>query len=73
MKRELFRLFILLYIIGLFQRGIMMSGSALSPWAMSRDSVKYTRQVARELNCPTDDNRALIECLRNRYGHYILI
>ncbi|XP_022670080.1 neuroligin-1-like isoform X3 [Varroa destructor] len=51
---------------GLFQRGIMMSGSALSPWAMSRDSVKYTRQVAKELNCPTDDNRALIECLRNR-------
>ncbi|OQR69015.1 neuroligin-2-like [Tropilaelaps mercedesae] len=51
---------------GLFQRGIMMSGSALSPWAMSRDSVKYTRQVAKELDCPIDDNRQLIECLKNR-------
>lgn len=44
-----------------------MSGSALSPWAIARDSVKYTRQVAKELDCPVEDNRALIECFKNRY------
>ena len=43
-----------------------MSGSALSPWAIARDSVKYTRRVAKELDCPVEDNRALIECLKNR-------
>ncbi|XP_022663617.1 neuroligin-1-like [Varroa destructor] len=51
---------------GLFQRVILMSGSALSPWAMARDSVKYTRLIAHELNCPVDDNRALIDCLKSR-------
>ena len=34
---------------GLFQRAILMSGSAVSQWALTWDPVKYTVQV-RQLN-----------------------
>ncbi|XP_028966562.1 neuroligin-4, X-linked-like [Galendromus occidentalis] len=57
---------------GLIQRAILMSGSALSPWAMARDSVKYTKLIATELNCPLEDNRALIECLKSRSAEDIV-
>ncbi|GFY61682.1 neuroligin-2 [Trichonephila inaurata madagascariensis] len=51
---------------GLFQRAIMQSGSALSPWAIARNSLVYTRQIAKSLKCPTEDSAVLVECLRQR-------
>ncbi|PRD36347.1 UNVERIFIED_CONTAM: nlg-1 [Trichonephila clavipes] len=51
---------------GLFQRAIMQSGSALSPWAIARNSLVYTRQIAKNLKCPTEDSAVLVECLRQR-------
>ncbi|GFQ85285.1 neuroligin-4, X-linked [Trichonephila clavata] len=51
---------------GLFQRAIMMSGSALSPWAVARDANYYAQQIARTLGCPTDQPATLLECLRER-------
>ncbi|CAL1267457.1 unnamed protein product [Larinioides sclopetarius] len=51
---------------GLFQRAILQSGSALSPWAIARDALTYTRQVASHLKCPTKDSTALIACLGKR-------
>lgn len=53
-------------IAGLFQRAIMMSGSALSPWALARDAPTHTLHVARALDCPTEDSHGLVECLRVR-------
>lgn len=29
-----------------------MSGSALSPWAIARDTDIYAKQLAQSLNCP---------------------
>ncbi|KAG8196300.1 hypothetical protein JTE90_023852 [Oedothorax gibbosus] len=55
-----------LFPAGLFQRAIMMSGSALSPWALARDADIYAQQIARTLGCPTDQPSSLLECLRER-------
>ncbi|XP_070388307.1 neuroligin-4, Y-linked-like isoform X2 [Dermacentor albipictus] len=52
---------------GLFQRAVMMSGSALSPWAIARDAVRYARHVGRALGCPeSGTGAALGDCLRHR-------
>ncbi|XP_071033569.1 neuroligin-4, X-linked-like isoform X2 [Parasteatoda tepidariorum] len=51
---------------GLFQRAILQSGSAFSPWALARDSATHTRYLASVLDCPTRDNTALVECIRQR-------
>ncbi|XP_055936157.1 neuroligin-4, X-linked-like isoform X3 [Argiope bruennichi] len=51
---------------GLFQRAIMQSGSAFSPWALARDAATFTRYLASVLDCPTRDNTALVDCIRQR-------
>ncbi|XP_023316148.1 neuroligin-1 [Trichogramma pretiosum] len=49
----------------LFHRGVLMSGSALSPWALIRGAANYATQVAKNLNCSTTgDSQALLTCLR---------
>ncbi|KAI8430422.1 hypothetical protein MSG28_000699 [Choristoneura fumiferana] len=49
---------------GLFNRAILMSGSALSDWALTKDPTQYTLQVAQSLGCnPTSKN--LMLCLQN--------
>ncbi|XP_028968576.1 neuroligin-4, X-linked [Galendromus occidentalis] len=50
----------------LFKRGVMMSGSALSPWAVARDAALYAKQVGRHLGCPVSEAAAFVECLRHR-------
>ncbi|KAG8321950.1 neurexin protein binding [Homalodisca vitripennis] len=54
----------------LFQRAILMSGSALCPWALVREPARYTRQVARHVGCPADIQ--LLQCLRERPLELIL-
>ncbi|KAG7205917.1 hypothetical protein KM043_007844 [Ampulex compressa] len=51
----------------LFHRGVLMSGSALSPWALVRGAANYAMQVARYLNCSSvaSDPQALLKCLRD--------
>ncbi|KAJ2944056.1 hypothetical protein O0L34_g8390 [Tuta absoluta] len=50
---------------GLFHRAILMSGSALSNWAITRDPTQYTLQVAQGLSCnPIAKN--LMSCLQNK-------
>ncbi|XP_023246334.1 neuroligin-4, Y-linked [Copidosoma floridanum] len=50
----------------LFHRGILMSGSALSPWALIRGAANYATQVAKSLNCSVTaaDPQVLVNCLR---------
>ncbi|KAL7301374.1 hypothetical protein TKK_0005820 [Trichogramma kaykai] len=49
----------------LFHRGVLMSGSALSPWALIRGAANYATQVAKNLNCSTTgDSQTLLTCLR---------
>ena len=53
---------------GLFHRAIVMSGSALSPWATSQSNVKSAREVAEYLSCPSDVKKysQMVECLRKQ-------
>lgn len=51
----------------LFHRAVLMSGSALSPWALVRDPGRYAAQVAAHVNCsPELPHQHLMRCLRER-------
>ncbi|KAK6633555.1 hypothetical protein RUM44_004162 [Polyplax serrata] len=52
---------------GLFHKAILMSGTALSDWAVTRNPLQYTIQVAEALNCPlVEENDELSNCLRRK-------
>ncbi|XP_015792700.1 neuroligin-4, X-linked-like isoform X1 [Tetranychus urticae] len=53
---------------GLFQRAIMSSGSALSPFSMATDSIKYSKILADRVGCTSDNNKntVLLNCLRKK-------
>lgn len=53
---------------GLFHRAILMSGSALSPWATTQNNIKSAREVAEYLGCPTEVKKytQMVECLRKQ-------
>ncbi|KAK3916938.1 Neuroligin-3, partial [Frankliniella fusca] len=48
----------------LFRRAVLMSGTALSDWALTPSPLQYTIQVAEGLNCPLSDE--LAACLRRK-------
>ena len=52
----------------LFQRAVLLSGSALSPWAISHDYRRYTNDLAKAVKCPPLDasNVNLMRCLRGK-------
>ncbi|KRK05633.1 uncharacterized protein Dyak_GE29173, partial [Drosophila yakuba] len=41
---------------GLFHRAILMSGSAMSDWAASNQSLQLTMQIAHALECPLNEH-----------------
>lgn len=58
---------------GLFQRAILMSGSALSDWAITTHALQSTLQVTQGLNCPlSDDQEEVLSCLRRKRYQEIL-
>ncbi|EDW96350.2 uncharacterized protein Dyak_GE24935, isoform D [Drosophila yakuba] len=63
---------------GLFHRAILMSGSAMSDWAASNQSLQLTMQIAHALECPlnehveAEDDDVLLDCLRHRRYQDIL-
>ncbi|XP_050539914.1 neuroligin-4, Y-linked-like [Daktulosphaira vitifoliae] len=56
-------------VTGLFHRAILLSGSALSSWALVEDPVSYATQLAKQVNCSFDgsDNNPepIVDCLRD--------
>ncbi|KAF9405877.1 hypothetical protein HW555_013556 [Spodoptera exigua] len=50
---------------GLFHRAILMSGSALSDWAMTKDPTPYTLQVAQSLGC-NPNSKNMMACLQKK-------
>ncbi|XP_059611146.1 juvenile hormone esterase-like [Phlebotomus argentipes] len=52
---------------GLFHRAIAQSGTHFSKWAQrdSEVSAANTRKLAEKLECPAEDVKEMIECLRN--------
>ncbi|XP_059049528.1 neuroligin-4, Y-linked-like isoform X1 [Achroia grisella] len=54
---------------GLFHRAILLSGSALSSWAIVDDPVYYSLKLAKQMNCSipedlTKDHEVIVDCLR---------
>ena len=61
------------YFTGLFQRGIMMSGSAIAPWALVNEPNDVAFQVAQATDCVQStgagdrtDSETILNCLRDR-------
>ncbi|XP_066143769.1 neuroligin-4, X-linked-like [Euwallacea fornicatus] len=57
---------------GLFHRALLLSGSALSSWALVEDPVNYAVKLAKEVNCsiPEDvgkDHEQIVDCLRETH------
>ncbi|XP_064120970.1 neuroligin-4, X-linked-like [Macrobrachium nipponense] len=62
---------------GLFKRAILMSGTALSPWAIVHEPVHYAVETATQLGCqvPEDlyhNSEKLLHCLRDKSVDQIL-
>ncbi|XP_077284976.1 juvenile hormone esterase-like [Arctopsyche grandis] len=53
---------------GLFHRAILQSGNALSFWGISEPgrAERQAKKLGKIMNCPTDDNVKMIECLRTK-------
>ncbi|VVC34144.1 Hypothetical protein CINCED_3A017629 [Cinara cedri] len=54
---------------GLFRRAILLSGSALSSWALVEDPVSYALELAKQVNCSSADGTVtnpepVVDCLR---------
>ncbi|XP_005941422.1 bile salt-activated lipase [Haplochromis burtoni] len=47
---------------GIIRRAISQSGVALCPWALNRNPRRFAEEVARKVNCPTDNRMA--SCLK---------
>ena len=55
--------------LGLFQRAILLSGAALSPWALVQEPNKYATELIRHMNCSQasgDGTTAQLKCLREK-------
>ncbi|KAI5694242.1 hypothetical protein M8J75_013367 [Diaphorina citri] len=54
---------------GLFHKAVLLSGSALSSWALVEDPVHFAVQLASQLNCTVPDihadHESLVDCLRD--------
>lgn len=52
---------------GLFQRVIMQSGTALSPWALTsqQNARKAANRVAENLSCNSSSSTSIVKCLMN--------
>ncbi|KAL1140296.1 hypothetical protein AAG570_000228 [Ranatra chinensis] len=59
-----------IFVAGLFHRAILLSGSALSSWALVEDPVDFAVRLARQVNCtiPEDlyrEHELIVDCLRD--------
>ncbi|XP_077389577.1 neuroligin-1 isoform X6 [Festucalex cinctus] len=53
-------------VLGLFQRAITQSGTALSSWAVSFQPAKYARTLGRKVGCNFEDTVELVACLQRK-------
>jgi len=58
--------------VGLFHKGISMSGSSLSGWTFTEDPGTKTRTLASALGCPVAPNWEMVKCLRKRPARRIV-
>ena len=54
----------LIFCSGLFHSVISQSGTALTPWSLTRNPKEQAERFASGLNCPTDNTKAMADCLK---------
>lgn len=54
------------YYTGLFNNVVLLSGSALSPWASLHDPNDLRVRVAKQLDCDYQNDEDIAECLRTK-------
>ena len=55
-----------LLCVGLFQRAIAQSGSAISSWSVNYRPLMYTKILAKKVGCTLGDMAELVDCLRRK-------
>lgn len=63
-KKKKRLIFALCFPAGLFHNVVLLSGSALSPWASVHDPNDLRVQVAKQLDCRYEGDEDIAECLR---------
>lgn len=58
--------------VGLFQRAISQSGSALRIYALTNDRFGQAKKFAEKFGCPTEDSRELVDCLKKIDGNELV-
>ena len=63
-----------IFFTGLFHQYITQSGSALCPWVYRKKTEfkSDVNQLAKNLECPSENSEELIKCLRATDTHYLL-
>lgn len=60
-------------LVGLFQRVIVQSGSALCDWATDTKPLVHARTIAHMSDCERPNDTAILSCLRQKSVFNILI
>lgn len=58
--------------VGLFQRGVSMSGTALNCWSQTENALEKAKKLATLLGCPTNSTETLVNCLRYRPARSVI-
>lgn len=58
--------------LGLFHKGVSMSGSALCPWTQTERAAEKAKILAAALGCPVEPSTELVRCLRKRPARRIV-
>nr|AWW17128.1 carboxylesterase E13 [Subpsaltria yangi]AWW17130.1 carboxylesterase E15 [Subpsaltria yangi] len=58
--------------VGLFHRGISMSGSTLCPWTQTEEARAKAVKLANALGCPTITSAEMVDCLKRRPARSIV-
>nr|CAH7765715.1 unnamed protein product [Callosobruchus chinensis] len=54
------------YSVGLFHRGISVSGTVLGSWALQFEPLDTARNLAQNVGCNFTDTKKMVDCLKTR-------
>jgi carboxylesterase type B len=59
-------------ILGLFSRGVSMSGTALCRWAIAENVQEKSQQIAAALGCGMGSSKEKLDCMKSRPAQNIV-
>lgn len=69
---KLFAVHIIIIVIGLFNRGFSLSGTALNPWVLAENSLEKAKRLATSMGCDTFSTKEMVDCMRYRPGRQLV-